>query len=152
SSFFPSSVALPTEALDRHSARMPAKGPGTGGDDNGESRRAEGQSREPLAVDEQDGDAGLPAGTARVVEWKKWLFGALGPGIRNGPPNSQGWPQAFSFDPSESALSRQNATRGAAELDFVVRARTRRGIQNRTKSSLLESSRRALQIALDRRI
>ncbi|EJK56485.1 hypothetical protein THAOC_23616, partial [Thalassiosira oceanica] len=68
----------PANELDRHSARMPAKGPGTGGDggsreidrstvvdplrsisllwlvgcgaDNGESRRAEGREGEPLAV------------------------------------------------------------------------------------------------------
>ncbi|EJK50519.1 hypothetical protein THAOC_30479, partial [Thalassiosira oceanica] len=89
--------------------------------------------------------------------WKVALPRALGPGITERALERPGKAREACFHRKfDSSLRRKLPLFFPAEdLDRVVRAaaaRSRRGLQNRTKSSFLESARRALQITLDRRI
>ncbi|EJK55672.1 hypothetical protein THAOC_24570, partial [Thalassiosira oceanica] len=86
----------------------------------------------------------------------KWPVRKPSPwGSRNDPPSGPRRPAKRVFI-ENSALASVRKCPSSAKRDpdprIVSCGRTRRGPQNRLKSSFLESSRRALQVALDRRI
>ncbi|EJK56050.1 hypothetical protein THAOC_24133 [Thalassiosira oceanica] len=96
--------------------------------------------------------------TVRVSSYRVAHSRALGPGITERVPERPGKARKACFRRKFDGGLRQELplvgkTRGAAADTRSCRAgQTRRGLQNWTKSSLLESSRRALQVALNRRI
>ncbi|EJK44628.1 hypothetical protein THAOC_36819, partial [Thalassiosira oceanica] len=89
----------------------------------------------------------------------KWLYREPSArGSRNGPPKGQGRPtkrvfiEILLWPPSESALYRPNATRGRTSRSMVSCGRRSTRSSDSDESSFPESSRRALQVTLSRRI
>ncbi|EJK53885.1 hypothetical protein THAOC_26592, partial [Thalassiosira oceanica] len=87
----------------------------------------------------------------------KWLYREpLAWGSRNGPPKGRGRPAKRVFIENLTAASVREcplpAKRDPRRTSIVSCGRSRRGRRNGTKSSFPESSRRALQVALNRRI